>query len=393
MSLKSIRTANLKGKRVLLRLDLNSSIEKAKIKNFERLNASIKTLKYLKNNQAITVVLAHQSRPGEKDFTSLKLHANYLNRKIKVKFVNDIIGDKAINAVKLLKPGDILLLDNIRKLREEFRPNANYSKKLARRFDIYVNDAFSVSHRNHASIVDFPRLLPSYIGLNFEQELNALNKIKVKNALFVLGGVKSDDDVKILKNNKVLVGGLFSQLCLIAKGYNLGKENKIVKKDLKLIKKIKPRLKNIILPIDVAILKNNKRVELKVDQLPVNNYLYDIGSDTIKLYIKRIKKARAIYVKGPLGLYEDKRFALGTKAIFKAVASSKAFSVIFGGNTIDALDRFKINKNKINYISLSGGALLTYLSGEKLPGLEALKSKFKAKQNNDRPATNKLHKR
>jgi len=373
MTIKSIKNVKLNGKRVLLRLDINSDIINNKISSFERLDNAIKTLKYLKNKKAITVILAHQSRPGEKDFTSLKMHSNYLNKKIKIKFVNDIIGNNAINVIKILKPGEILLLENIRNLKEELKPHAKYSKKLTKYFDIYVNDAFSVSHRNHASLVDFPGLLPSYIGLNFEKELNAINKLRVKNALFILAGAKPEDNVKILKNNKVLTGGLFSHLCLIAKGYNLGKENKLIKKDLKLIPKIKPRLKNIILPLDVVILKNNKREEIKINQLPVNYNIYDIGKETIKLYIKHIKKAKAIYVKGPLGMYEDKRFSLGTKLIFKAVASSKAFSIMFGGNTIDALDKFKIDKNKINHISLSGGALLTYLAGEKLPGLEALK--------------------
>ena len=374
MSLKSIKTAKLKGKRVLLRLDLNSAIEKGRIKNFERLNASIKTLKYLKKKNAITVILSHQSRPGKKDFTSLKKHAEYLNKKIKVKFVNDVFGNKALEAIQSLKPGEILLLDNVRMIKEEFRPNAEYTKKLAKYCDIYVNDAFSVCHRNHASVVDFPRLLPSYIGLNLEYELKSLSKIKLKNSVFILGGAKPEDTIKLVGKAKTLVGGLLAHISLAANKYELGKDNAIVKKYSKLIPAVKSKLNKIMLPIDVAILKNNKRVNLSVDCLPTKHKIYDIGKETIKIYIKEIKKAKSIYVKGPLGMYEDKRFALGTKLIFNAVASSKAFSVIGGGDTVAALDKFRINKNKIGYISLSGGALLTYLARKKLPGLEALKT-------------------
>lgn len=373
MSLKSIKKINLKGKRIILRVDINSDIKKGKIKNFERLNAIIKTLKYLKSKKAITVILAHQARPNEKNFTSLKPHADYLNKKIKIKFVKDIINDKTINAIKSLKEGDILLLDNVRKLKEEMKPNAKYTKILARYFDIYVNDAFSVCHRANASVVDFPKLLPSYIGLNLEEELKALKKLKLKNSLFILAGAKLDDNIKLIGKNKVLAGGLFSHLCLIAKGYKLGRARGDVKQYLNLVKKIKPKLKTIIVPVDMAILRNDKRVNIKIKELPCNYHLYDIGKETIKLFVKEIKKAKSIYVKGPLGKYDDKRFSLGTKEVFKAVASSKAFSVMGGGNTIDAINKFKINKKRISYISLSGGALLTYIANERLPGLEALK--------------------
>ena len=275
-----------------------------------------------------------------------------------------------------MKNGEALLLDNVRFLKDEFNPGSNkFVNILSQKADIFVIDAFSLCHRSQSSVVSFPKILPSYIGLVMEKELENINKIKekMKNSLFILGGRKVKDLVPLLKN-KTLSTGTFSLLCLIAKGYNLGKEKEKLKNDLKYLTNIKLHIKNIITPIDLAVSVNGKRKNISVSELPSKYPIYDIGDKTIELYKKEIKNAKAIFFKGSAGKIEEKNFQKGTKELLKAVAKSKAFSVISGGSSGLAIEKSKINKKRFSYISLSGGALTHYLAGEKLPGLEALEN-------------------
>lgn len=376
MRYKTISDIKPKGKRILLRVDLNSEIIKGKIIISDRLIAHAKTIKELLRKKAKVVVIAHQSRPGKKDFISLKQHAKLLNKYVKISFVNDILGNKAINKIKKLKQGEALLLENIRFLKEEFKPSTSNKivKTLAPLFDYYINDAFSIAHRRHTSIVSFPKKLPSCIGRVMENEVKNLRKIKnMKNCLFILGGAKPEDSILLLKNKKVLTCGLFGHLCLIAKGHNLGAQNKFLKKELRFIPRIKRHVKNVETPIDLAIKINNKRKEVVIKEFPSKYEIFDIGPETTKGYVEYIKKAKTIFLKGTAGDCEDKKFCKGTKAILKAIEKSRAFSIVAGGHTNTALKRLKINRNKIGYVSLSGGALVAHLSGKKLPGLEVLK--------------------
>lgn len=374
MKYKTLDDFKLKGKRILLRVDLNSEIDKGKVILNDRFLEHKKTIQTLKRKKAKTVILAHQSRPGKPDFISLRQHAELL----KVKFVPDILGKKAIKAITELKPGQTMLLENIRTLKEEFSPNKNNDlvRILSPLFDFYINDAFSISHRNHTSIVSFPKVLKSAIGPVMEKELKALSKIKLKNCLYVLAGAKPEDSIQLLKKaNHVLTAGYLGQLALIAKGRNLGAQNKFLKKELKHDKKLKPHLKKLTIPIDLAVKIKGKRKDLDLENFPSKYEIYDIGPKTQKLYIDKIKKAKCIFMKGPVGFCEEKQFCKGTKAIFQAIANSKAFSVLGGGHSTTALKKLKINKSRFGYISLSGGALVRYLAGEKLPGLEALKKR------------------
>jgi len=177
------------------------------------------------------VIISHQGRPGNKDFTDLKQHSRLLNNYVKVKYVNDLLGDKAINAIKILKPGEAILLENIRSLKEEFKfsgKNNKIIKKLLPLADVYVNDAFSVCHRKHTSIVGFPKYLISCAGRILEKEVSALKKIKLRNTLFILGGAKPEENIRLIKGNKILACGLFGQLCLISLGTNFGAQNKFL---------------------------------------------------------------------------------------------------------------------------------------------------------------------
>jgi len=375
--MKTLSSFDFKGKKVLLRADLNLDVHKGEVIEGERIAESAKTINELKKKKAKIVVITHQSQPGKSDFISLKQHAKLLNKYTKIKFVEDILGKKAQEAIKNLKSGEVILLENIRFEEDEFKPEKDKQNKLynlAKLCDIYVNDAFSVCHRKQASIVLFPRYLPSCAGRLLEKEVSALKKISLKSCLYILGGAKPEDNIKLLKENKVLACGLFGQVCLINKGKNLGEQNKYLKKQKSLIRIPKNKLKNVLTPLDFAVKIKNKRKELKLSEFPSKYEIFDIGKLTMKKYAGEIKKAKAVYMKGPAGYCADTKFSKGTIAILKAVASNrKCFSLIGGGHLSDAIELSKIPKSKFSHISLSGGALLNYVAGEKLPGLEALR--------------------
>jgi phosphoglycerate kinase len=371
--MKTLNDFDFSGKTVLLRSDLNSDVQKGKLLKSERIKEAAITIKELKKKKAKVVILAHQGRPGDEDFISLKQHCNQLNKYVKVKFVDDIIGKKAEKAIKELKNCEAILLENVRNLKEEFdtKPNklTNFFSRLC---EIYVNDAFSVCHRAQASI-----LLPKYIkkscaGRILEREFKALQKLKLKKTLYILGGAKPEDNIKLLGKHKVLSCGLFGQVCLINKGKKLGEQENYLNKKKIFIKIPKNKLTKVETPLDFAVNLNGRK-EIPLSGFPNKNEIFDIGSLTQKKYVSEIEKAKAIYMKGPAGDCSKKEFTNGTFAILRAVANCKAFSVIGGGHLSDAIAASGINKNKFGHISLSGGALLNYIAGEKLPGLEVLK--------------------
>ncbi len=377
MKFHTLENFNFNGKRVLLRIDINSEISNRKVILGERIPEHAKTIRELQKKGAKITILAHQSSPGKSDFTSLKQHAKLLNKFTKVKFVDDILGKKAVSEIIFLKKGEALLLENVRSLEEEFSPSTKNDlvKILAPLHDIYINDAFSVSHRAQTSVVSFPHVLKSGIGRTMEKEISALEKInEMKNCLYILGGAKADVNLYLLKKSKnVLVGGIFGHLCLIASGKNLGAQNRVVKDQFKYLKEIKKYLRNCTLPLDLAVKQNGKRKTLNIEEFPSQNEVFDIGEKTTSLFVKKIKSANCILMKGTVGFCEEKQFSKGTFSLLKAISNSKAFSVIGGGHLTTALKKSKISKNKFSYVSLSGGAMEEFLAGNSLPGLEALK--------------------
>jgi phosphoglycerate kinase len=386
-----------KNKSVLLRLDLNSPVVKGKIIFSDRIKESVETINEMMNRKARIVILAHQGRPNDADFIPLKQHAKLLNRYLKIKFVSDVIGEKAINAIKNIKSGGVLLLDNVRFLKEEFKPfplNKNgFIKKIAPLFDIFILDAFSVCHRNETSVVGFSNILPCCAGRLLEKELRKLDMIKnMKGVLYLLGGAKISENFALMKEalkegnaTKVLVGGLLGQLCLIASGYDLGKQNEYLeKKNLigfvpKLKKLLKEYRSKIEMPIDLAIKIDRKRRDIPLERFPQNEEVFDIGNKTITQYRNIVKKEKRIFLKGPFGYYFDKQFRKGTREILKAIPKH-SFSILAGGDTNEAVKLCQIRKEKFSHISLAGGALSEYLAGSKLPGLEALKRYGKQKK-------------
>ena len=379
MKIKTIDELNLKDKRVILRADLNSEIINGKVELNPRIIEAGKSIINLKKRKAKIVIIAHQSRKGKKDFISLKEHCKKLNKITKVKFVEDIIGNKAISEIENLKSGEALLLENIRFLDDEFKPKNNrIVKTLGKYFDYYINDAFSVSHREQTSIVSFPEKIKSAVGEICEKEIKNLENIDTKNSLFILGGSKPKDIMQLIKKEKIIATGTFSILCLIAKGYKLGIENGISKEDLKLLPLIKKELSHIILPVDLAIDYKGIRKDVELNEFPLKYKVLDIGKKSADLFSEIIlKEKNSIFMKGTAGLSEKKDFEYGTKEILKAIENSKVFSSLCGGSTSSAVNRFDINKKRIGYISLSGGASVDFISGKKLPGLEAIKRGIK----------------
>jgi len=390
--IKTMDDFSFEEKRVLIRVDLNSPVVKGSVQMSDRLREHAKTIKELSEKGAMVIVLAHQGRPGSSDFLSLKQHAALLSRLVpETGFVNDTCGSKAISEIRKLGKGDVLLLQNTRMCKENDLPKRGnlMVKRLAPMFDIFVLDALSVAHRKAASITGFAKALPSCMGRVMQKELVNIDKL-IKNIrkpyIMVLGGMKPDDYFglmeKSLRNkqtDKILLCGAVGELFLMADGVRLGKtedflkDNGINKGMARANKMLKKHKKRIMLPLDVAIEKKGKRKEMKTEQLPSESMIYDIGRSTIKLYTDLMKKSGTVFMKGTPGAYEKSAFGIGTKALLKAMNESRGFSFLGGGHSSEAIDYFKVNKKKIDYISLSGGALLRYMSGEKLPGIEALR--------------------
>jgi phosphoglycerate kinase len=392
----------VKDKVVLVRVDFNSEVdpETKKVTSDVRIRAHAETtIEELSEKGAKVVVLAHQGRKGDPDFIPLKQHAEILSKVLgkPVQYVDDVYGEKAKKAIKNLKSGEILVLDNVRSFAGETKEGtpAEHAKtelvqNLAPLADLFVNDAFAAAHRAHVSIIGFTAKLPSVAGRIMERELKSLSRIlekPEKPCLFILGGAKADDSLEIskyvLSNNiadYVLTGGVVSQVFLVAKGCDLGKGNMafLEKKELMpLVPGIKELMhkypKKIMVPEDLGLNVNGKRKEITVDKLPTEHSIFDIGTKTIESYGKLISAAKSIVFSGPMGVYENKEFAVGTKKVFEEIANSKAFSLAGGGHTISALQEFGLS-GKISYVSTAGGALIEFLMGKKLPGVVALET-------------------
>jgi phosphoglycerate kinase len=391
---------NVKDKVVLVRVDFNSPVDPKTQRILEdvRIRAHGETtIKELAEKGAKLVILAHQGRKGDPDFIPLKQHAEILSKILKkpVKYVDDLYGEKAKAAIRTLKSGEILVLENVRTFAAETKEGTpeehaktDLVKNLAPLADFFVNDAFAAAHRAHVSIIGFTAMLPSAAGRIMERELKSLGKVlekPEKPCIFILGGAKADDSLEISKyvlDNKiadcVLTGGVVGQVFLAAKGIDLGKANMEFLKQQELMNLIpgigeleQKHPENIKVPRDVAVDINKKRKEILVEKLPTDYTMFDIGAKTVEEYGKIIRNAKTIVVSGPMGVYENSEFSFGTKRILEDIANSKAYSLAGGGHTIGALEEFKLAK-KISYVSTAGGALIEFLMGKKLPGVTAL---------------------
>jgi phosphoglycerate kinase len=383
---------DLKGKTVFLRVDMNCPIdpETMEISGTKRIEEAIETLKSLED--ARVVVASHQGRVGNKDYTGMDKHAKVLEKLMgkKIKYVEDIIGVAAQNEIKNLKNGEILLLDNLRLCAEEnyeFTPqeaaNTIMVSRLSKLFDLCVLDSFPSAHRSHPSIVGFPYVLPACAGRIVEREVRNLDEIMtVAKAphVIVLGGSKVSDRLEAIKlliqngrADHVLLTGLIGNVFMRAQGrirYPLGikREDEVVAKAHSLIGEYPDVFST---PVDIAIDKDGERIEMDVRQLEVGDKIYDLGPKTVEHYSKLIAGAGTVFISGPAGFFEKENFSYGTKELLTSVANSMATTIVSGGHLTSALKKYGLAE-KIDHISTAGGALVLYLTGEKLPMIKAL---------------------
>jgi phosphoglycerate kinase len=398
--IKTLDDFNFAGKTVILRLDLNTPID-PKTGGFledRRMRSHLPTIQELVDKKARVVCIAHQGRAGEPDFTTLENHAKRLSQMLgfKVNYVPDIFGPAAVVAIKNMRDGEVLLLDNVRIYSEEAleRPpdvqaTTFLVKNLAPLADYFVNDAFGTAHRGHVSTVGFTQVLPSAAGRLMEKEVRALTDV-LKNPrkplVFVLGGAKVKDSMKIIQKalsnsvEKILTGGVLANVFLAAKEYRLGEPSIEFIRGKKLVDQIdvakqilSQHSDKIVLPLDVAIDKNGERVEVLLSQLPQDYRILDVGSKTVERYVKEVNSAGTVFFNGALGMYEMPAFAKGTEELIKAITKSKCYSVIGGGDTVAAARNLGI-ENKITHVSTGGKASIDFLAGVKLPAIEALKN-------------------
>ena len=406
MDILTLDDFDFEGKTVILRVDINSPLDPqtGRIVDDNRILRSLPTIRELSDGRAKVVMLAHQGDTLDyQNLGPLKQHASMLSRLLDrpVAYIDDVAGPAARERVRRLKPGEILLLDNVRFHTEEVSTFRNYVKlspkemmktyivrNLAPLGDLYVCDAFAAAHRAAPTLVGFPEVLPAAGGRLFVEEYGVLKRVRdnpQRPCVFMLGGAKISDAFgmmgKVLADgtaDRVLTTGLTGLVMLWAAGIELGRVPEAYLRDrglepfvaqaASLLQKYGER---IVYPEDLAIDDGGRR-EIPVSALPVETELIDIGSRTIAHYASILQEARTIFVNGPAGVYETKAGSLGTESLWKAIAEAPGYSVIGGGDTVAAARRFGV-VDQMSYVSTAGGALIQFLSGRKLPVIEALR--------------------
>jgi len=391
LTLDDVKTS---GRTVFVRVDMNSPLDPSskKILDDTRIRMTRETLERLKD--AKVVVGSHQGRPGDEDFTSLEAHARLLQKYVSqpVKFVEDVIGPEARNQTKSLRVGEILVLDNLRLCSEEnvsappdVLEKTIMVQRLAGLLDVYVNDAFATAHRLQASIVGLPRVVQAVAGKLMAKELEALKQAYYdprRPSVYVLGGAKAEDKLPIIENilgarkaDRVLVGGVVANVFLRASGVDFGEaENRKLEKSPALLEKARAILSKykdkIILPTDLAVVRDGKRLDISLRQVKGEG-VRDIGKETASEYAKVIKGAKTVVSSGPLGVFEEKEFDLGSKTVLEAMTGQGAFTVVGGGHMGSYASMLGLDQ-RLSHVSTAGGATLTFLAGEELPGVRAL---------------------
>lgn len=397
---KTIDDFDVEDKTVLVRIDINSPVDPSSgiILDDTRLKLHAQTVKELSSKGAKVVLLAHQSRPGKKDFSTLAQHADALSGilNLRVKYIDSLFSNAAKEAIKALKPHEILLLENARFYSEETlsRTPLEQSKthlvtQLSPLIDYFVNDAFAAAHRSQPSLVGFTVNTPSAAGRVMEKELtviqDALDNVEHP-CVFLLGGMKPDDSIDVMENvlsngtaDSVLTTGIVGNIVLWASGADIGEVNKqfiiakgyedMVARSEELIERFGDKVKY---PIDVACQINGNRVDIDSSEIP-NESIFDIGEKTIALYAKEIRNAKYIFANGPAGVFEDPQFAMGTEDLINAMANSDGFTLIGGGHIAAATAGLGLEEY-MSHLSSGGGACISMLAGKELAAVEALKN-------------------
>ena len=392
----------LAGSTVLLRVDINSPIDPAtgRLLNDARIREHLATIRDLR--EARVAVLAHQSRPGKDDFTTMESHAERMAALLgrPVRYVDSLFGKAAIDAIQAMKAGDVILLENTRFFAEEealadAKPEKMAKAMMVRRLaplaQYFVLDAFAAAHRAQPSLCGFAEVMPALAGRVMEREITMVSRAmesQERPKLAIFGGIKADDSIAVTRHmltngvvDKVLTAGGVANVFLAAKGIDPGPATtEFMRKEVEdydayvaackeLLAKFPGRIE---LPIDVAVNEDGTRRNLHLSELPSKHQVYDIGLDTIVHYQNEIDLARTIILNGPAGVFELEEFSLGTREIFAAVANAAAFKVVGGGHTVTVVEEMGLQR-KIDHVSTGGGALINFLAGKELPLITALK--------------------
>ena len=405
--IKTIDDFDVAGKTVLCRVDINQPVDKKTntLKSTTRIEACAPTIKELSDKGAKVVLLAHQGSDIEyKNFYTTEPHSKVLSKLLgrEVKFIPDVCGPAAFDAIKALSPGEILLLDNVRfmseeqtlfeqklKLTHEEQAQTLVVRKLAPLGDIYLCDAFAAAHRDQPTLCGFEQILPSCMGRLFEKEycvISELMESPARPCTFVLGGAKIADAFLMMETvlkggsaDRILTGGVVANIMLIAAGKNIGQGSYdfIVKTNYaEFIEKAKGIYEEfgdkIVLPKDLAWTKDGRRMEADIDEIPEYVGATDIGSETAKEYQEIIRNSRTVFVNGPMGIFEEEQTEAGTKAVWEALSDTEAYTVVGVGDSITSSSKYQAT-DKISYICTGGGALIRFLTGEELPVVKALR--------------------
>ena len=405
--IRTLDEVSVSGKTVLCRIDINQPVDRGTgtLKSISRIQACVPTLRELSDKGAKTVLLAHQGSDIEyQNYYTTEPHGKVLSELLgrEVKFISDVCGPAAQEAIRALQNGEILLLDNVRFLAEEqtlFELKLQLTheeqaetllvRKLAPLADLYVCDAFAAAHRDQPSLCGFEQVLPSAMGRLFEKEycvVSGLMEQPERPCTFVLGGAKISDAFLMLRTvlekgaaDHILAGGLVGNILLAAKGVEIGAGSlAFIEKSgyTGFIETAKDLLAQygdkIVLPVDGAWAENGQRQEAVVGSIPADAGLTDIGSRTAELYQNIIRESRTVFVNGPMGVFEQAETELGTKAVWDALGDTDAYTVVGGGDSITATTMYG-KTQQINYICTGGGALIRFLTGEELPVVKALR--------------------
>ena len=386
--------------RVLVRLDLNSPIEDGVVQDNRRFERHAETVRDLSAAGHRVALMAHQGRPGSDDFASLEQHADILadHAGIDVRFVDSTFGESAIEAIRDLEAGDVVLLENTRMTDDELpekdpeeHAESEFVRTLAPEFDAYINDAYSAAHRAHASLVGFPLVLPAYAGRVMVSEYEANSAIATKEfdgqVTMVVGGTKATDIISVMnaigdKVDTFCLGGIAGELFLRAAGYPVGEDvddmdlfdTQWEKNHETVEALLEERGDQIELAVDLAYEDaNGERGEVAVDAIDEKDRAYlDVGSETVAAYAPTIHDSEAVFVKGALGLFEDERFSHGTVGVLEAIAETDCFSVVGGGDTSRAIEMYGLSEADFSHVSIAGGAYIRALTGDSLIGVELL---------------------
>jgi phosphoglycerate kinase len=378
--MRSVKKAKVRGKRVLVRVDFNVPMKNKKVADDSRIRAALPTIEWLRKNGAKVILISHLGRPAKKDSSlSLRPVAKSLSKLLKknVAFVDDCASPAVQKTLSKMKNKDVVMLENLRFYSQEEADDAVFASYLASLADIYVNDAFGVSHRKNASIHAIAKFIPAYAGFLLEKEVNVLSAL-LKNPkrpfVVVLGGAKVSDKIGVVdsfakKADLILLGGAMSGAFAKALGYEVGKtriEEGSVNPAKKILRADKGKL---ALPLDV-VGSDGKNIKIfAVNRLPKNFAGLDIGPLTAGIYAEVIREARTVFWNGPMGLFEKKPFDRGSRAVAVAMAKCRGTTVVGGGDTVACLGELA---KRMSHVSTGGGASLEFLEGKKLPGLSVI---------------------